>query len=326
MENPMNLHNSIYDFNKLIKETADFFGIRDLFIEKDYWITLVLYRLAESKYNDSVVFKGGTSLSKGYKLINRFSEDVDIAVINSTQYTGNQLKTLIRNVEKTISKDLSEIVIPEVTSKGSQFRKSVFNYPETNSNKLTPEVSNTLLIEINSFANPFPNLSMEIKPMISELLEYSKRYDLTEQFGLKPFKLHLLDKKQTLIEKIASLIRFSFSEDPKRGISEKIRHFYDIYYLLNDSECKNYFASEDSVTDLTELIQHDRMGFDEPSGWSKEPIRESPILQNFDAFWASVKSHYTQELSLLAYSEIPDEKEVSTSFKQVIDKLIMVDI
>ena len=162
----MNLHNSKNDFKKLIKETADFFGIRELFVEKDYWITLVLYRLAESKYNDLVVFKGGTSLSKGYKLINRFSDDVDIAVIDSSQYTGNQLKTLIRNVEKTISKDLSEIEIPGVTSKGSQFRKSVFNYPETNSKKLTPEVSNTLLIEINSFANPYPNISMEIKPMI----------------------------------------------------------------------------------------------------------------------------------------------------------------
>jgi hypothetical protein len=50
------------------------------------------------------------------------------------------------------------------------------------------------------------------------------------------------------------------------------------------------------------------------------------MLQNFDAFWGSVKSHYTRELPLLAYSEIPDEKEVSTSFKQVIDKLIMIDI
>jgi len=37
-------------------------------------------------------------------------------------------------------------------------------------------------------------------------------------------------------------------------------------------------------------------------------IRQSPMLQNFNAFWASVKSHYTRELPLLAYSEIPDEK------------------
>lgn len=326
MENHMNLHNSKNDFNKLIKETSDYLGIRDLFVEKDYWITLVLYRLAESKYNDSVVFKGGTSLSKGYKLINRFSEDVDIAVIDSSQYTGNQLKTLIRNIEKTISKDLTEIKIPGTTSKGSQFRKSVYNYPETNIKKLSPEVSNTLLIEINSFANPYPNTIMEIKPMIYEFLEYSKRDDLTEKFRLNPFKLRLLDKRQTLIEKIISLIRFSFSEDPKSGISEKIRHFYDIYYLLNDPDCNNYFASDDSLADLTELIKHDRKGFDEPSGWAKKPIRQSPILQNFDAFWEKIKTYYTRQLPLLSYYEIPDEKEISKSFKKVIDKLVMIDL
>lgn len=52
------------------------------FVEKDYWITLVLSRLANSKHVDKSVFKGGTSLSKGSNLIDRFSEDVDLAIIN----------------------------------------------------------------------------------------------------------------------------------------------------------------------------------------------------------------------------------------------------
>ena len=76
----MTLHNDYDIFYRAIKETSDSTGIADYFIEKDYWITLVLKRLSESKYVNSVVFKGGTSLSKGFKLINRFSEDVDIAV------------------------------------------------------------------------------------------------------------------------------------------------------------------------------------------------------------------------------------------------------
>ena len=114
MANPVVLH-QLKDFKSLIKEAADFFDIRDVFIEKDYWITLVLKRLAESEYSDSVVFKGGTSLSKGYKIIKRFSEDVDIAIINASGFTGNQLKNLIRHVEKTISIDLTEIDTPGVT-------------------------------------------------------------------------------------------------------------------------------------------------------------------------------------------------------------------
>lgn len=87
---------------------------------------MVLKRLSESKYVDSVVFKGGTSLSKAYKLINRFSEDVDLAVIDMSRMTGNQLKTLIRTVEKEIAIDLEETFVEGVTSKGSRFRKAVY--------------------------------------------------------------------------------------------------------------------------------------------------------------------------------------------------------
>jgi len=75
----MNLHSDQKVFTEAIQAASDHFKILPVFIEKDYWITLVLNRLAKSGYKNSVVFKGGTSLSKGYKLINRFSEDVDIA-------------------------------------------------------------------------------------------------------------------------------------------------------------------------------------------------------------------------------------------------------
>ncbi len=93
MEDSIMLHQHPELFRSAIKETADNLNIRDFFIEKDYWISLVLKRLSESRYVDSVVFKGGTSLSKGYKLINRFSEDVDIAVIDVADSSGSQLKT-----------------------------------------------------------------------------------------------------------------------------------------------------------------------------------------------------------------------------------------
>lgn len=88
----MNIHIEKEIFALAIKETADSIDIMDYFIEKDYWISLVLKRLSESKYVDSVVFKGGTSLSKGHKLINRFSEDVDVAVIISPEMTDNKIK------------------------------------------------------------------------------------------------------------------------------------------------------------------------------------------------------------------------------------------
>ena len=130
----MNLHKAETKFfSDLIRATSQFLNINEIFIEKDYWITLVLNRLSKTNYADETVFKGGTSLSKGFGLINRFSEDVDIAISNAKQKSGNVVKNIIRNVEKEITKKLSEVNLRGGTSKGSKYRKSVFEYSSIDS-------------------------------------------------------------------------------------------------------------------------------------------------------------------------------------------------
>ena len=104
----MNLHTDAKLFNQTIRAASQHAGIREAFIEKDYWITLALFQLAQGKYANQMVFKGGTSLSKGYGLINRFSEDVDIAVIEGQSRSGNEVKTIIRAVEKEMTAGLTE--------------------------------------------------------------------------------------------------------------------------------------------------------------------------------------------------------------------------
>jgi predicted nucleotidyltransferase component of viral defense system len=166
----MTLHTNKELFEAAIKETADSLNIKDYFIEKNYWISLVLKRLSESKYVDSVVFKGGTSLSKGHKLINRFSEDVDVAVILTLGTSGYKIKTLIRTVEKEIAVDLTEKEVDGVTSKGSRFRKAVYEFPVTLAQKQKSAVAESIIVEINSFANPFSYCKVGIQSMIGEYL------------------------------------------------------------------------------------------------------------------------------------------------------------
>jgi len=55
-------------------------GIKQIFIEKDYWISRSLKMLSQSRDVDLAVFKGGTSISKAYGLGSRFSEDIDVAI------------------------------------------------------------------------------------------------------------------------------------------------------------------------------------------------------------------------------------------------------
>jgi predicted nucleotidyltransferase component of viral defense system len=162
----MKLHLDKVLFSDIIIAASKALNIPNAFVEKDYWITLVLSRLAKSKYVDEAVFKGGTSLSKGYSLIERFSEDVDIAIINDKGKTGNEIKIIIRTIEKGITTDLTEIQMDGVTSKGSRFRKSVFEYVATEKGN----ANNKLILEINSFANPFPFQKLTIQSMMFDFL------------------------------------------------------------------------------------------------------------------------------------------------------------
>jgi predicted nucleotidyltransferase component of viral defense system len=317
----MKLHTNKELFSDLVAFVARHFQITPAFIEKDYWITLILYKLANSSYSNNVVFKGGTSLSKGYRLINRFSEDIDIAMIEE-KTSGNALKTKIRNIEKEITIDFTEIVEPNITSKGSMFRKSVFEYPSFVSNNLSGNAAKRIIVEINSFANPYPYLQQEISSFITEFLLATNQQAVIEEYGLQAFSLNVLDKRRTMIEKLVSLVRFSFSENPTQAISTKIRHFYDLYYLAQDAECAEYIQSAKFKTDFLELLVHDKEAFDTPEGWRTKDIAESPLITSFPVLWENLRTVYRNELTQLAFVAIPEEKEIAQSFERIISSVI----
>jgi predicted nucleotidyltransferase component of viral defense system len=277
----------------------------------------VLSRLAKSKYVDESVFKGGTSLSKGYNLIERFSEDVDIAIINDKGKTGNEIKTIIRTIEKEITPDLKELQMDGVTSKGSRFRKSVFEYMSTDKSNQ----NNKLIVEINSFVNPFPYQRLTIKSMVSDFLIQTGNEKYIEQYNLQSFEVNVLSKEQTLLEKMVSLIRFSFKENAVESISEKIRHFYDLYYLMKNPACIEFVASDSFKKQFNAILQHDRSMFEEPQGWQTKSISESPLMTDFSSIWEQVKVKYQTEISALAYRPIPDEKDVAKCFEELIKRI-----
>lgn len=313
----MKLHVDEKIFQELIKLTAGELKINRLFIEKDYWITLILSRLAKSKYVAEAVFKGGTSLSKGYNLIERFSDDVDIGIINDNGKTGNEIKTIIRTIEKEITPDLTELQMDGVTSKGSRFRKSVFEFESINQGNN----SNRLIVEINSFANPFPFKQMEIKSFVLDYLMQSGNEKYIAEYNLQPFFVNVLHKEQTLLEKLVALIRLSFQEKTIESIAGKIRHFYDLYFLLNDTESAAFVKSDSFKKQFDAILEHDRQLFDEPTGWREKAIADSPLMKDFETVWKQLKGIYTTQLSALAYTAIPDEKKVAVQFKNILNRI-----
>jgi predicted nucleotidyltransferase component of viral defense system len=317
MEYPMNLHHDLKLYSDTLRAASQHLNIKLQFVEKDYWITWVLRRLANSKYVHNAVFKGGTSLSKGYNLIERFSEDVDIAIINNHNKTGNEVKTIIRAIGKEITSDLKELQIDGVTSKGSRFRKSVFEYVTTEKGNL----NNKLIVEINSFANPFPFKQLNIQSMISDFFMQTGNEKYIEQYHLHSFRVNVLSKEQTLLEKMVALIRFSFEKSVVESLSERIRHFYDLYYLMKDQGCIAFVNTDSFKEQFESIWQHDRATFEEPLGWRLKAFSESPLVMDFPNVWHQLKGKYQTELSALAYRPIPNEKEVAACFEDLVRRI-----
>ena len=321
MEYKMKLHENQPLFAQLLNFAANTLNIRPEFIEKDYWITRALQRMSQNINAEKVVFKGGTSLSKAYRLTNRFSEDIDIAVIDADSFSGNQLKTFIKRLAKDMAADLEELVVPNVTSKGSRFYKAIYQYPNLVGLTSSAVKAGQIQIELNTYANPYPYINKEISSFLTEYLVTIGRIDLIEQYNLKSFLINVLDKRRTIVEKLVSLFRFSFEANSVKSLSSKIRHFYDLYYLINDDECSNYIQSADFRYDFQELFIHDQQEFSEPDGWCTKTIKDSPLLKDFSGIWLKLSPNYRKELTPLAFSEIPNEVLIGKCFMRILKEL-----
>jgi len=214
-----------------------------------------------------------------------------------------------------MTRELTEIKIDGVTSKGSRFRKSVHEYESIDKKNK----DNKLIVEVNSFANPFPYQVRSIKSMVHDFLAQTGNTKLVQQYNLQPFQINVLNKEQTLLEKLVSLIRFSFDTHPIESMKKKIRHFYDLHYLMNDTTCVSFVKSDEFNMKLDEIVTHDKKIFGEPIGWREKTIAESPLINDFDNVWKQIKSTYKMELSALAYASIPDEVHVANSFKKIVN-------
>lgn len=229
---------------------------------------------------------------------------------------------LIKKLAKSMTVGLDEIPVNGVTSKGSSYYKAIYGYDRlaelNDSVSGAPIKLGQIMIEINLFANPYPYEKCIIDNFIGAFLSSSGNQGFIKQFGLEPFSLNVLDKRRTATEKIVSLLRFFLASDYETELSKKIRHFYDLYYLMEDKECADYFNSDEFIIDLNLLLEHDRDMFDNPDKWNVRPLADSPLFHSFESLWNGQLSEiYINELSRLAYKTIPDSIAVMKNIQAI---------
>lgn len=192
-------------------------------IEKDYYVTTILKLLANK--SDKCVFKGGTSLSKGYHVLNRFSEDIDIAF---TEHIGEKKRKKLKyNVLQSISEELH---IPisnwEEIQSDRDYNCYVFSYkPLYNdiSGSLFPGVK----LETALSSNAFPIEVKEIDSYIRQFLE-KENDELIDTYGLQTFPMQVQSLERTYIDKMFAVCDYFIQGKDKRYS----RHLYDIYKLM----------------------------------------------------------------------------------------------
>jgi len=94
------------DFRDLLLIVGERSGAGAAIVEKDYWVTEAL-RVISREFGDGVVFKGGTSLSKGWHLISRFSEDIDLLIRTSDGESHGQRDRYMKEIDEAVERATS---------------------------------------------------------------------------------------------------------------------------------------------------------------------------------------------------------------------------
>jgi hypothetical protein len=310
----MNLHLDKDNFEGAIVATANYFEIPEIFIEKDYWVTYALHQLFHSEVKDLIVFKGGTSLSKCYSIIKRFSEDIDLVVIKNDVDTGSELRRRLKDITTIIDRSILDKVAdhPNTNKKGS-IRKIVYSFPKVGLGGKYGEVKDDITLEVSHLGNFEPNVTKPIRTLIADYINSTQNIELITQFGLGDFEVKALAVERTFCEKIISLVRFSYTESPITDLSNKVRHTYDLTLLLRLDSIKDFVNSDSFGIMLLQVAKDDDMAIPNNKEWLYNHPKEALIFSDTVMVWNVLKKVYTgtkfNEL-LIGIEKPPHENDV----------------
>ena len=230
---------------EILNQATELTGLPAVAIEKDWWVALALNASFSLPYSNHIIFKGGTSLSKGWNLIERFSEDIDLAIDRKFfGFDGDISKTQIKNLRKQSCEFISTIFLADLTKILTKWKAieecKLIAQPVKDSDK-DPQVieihynsvidtseylPQRVLIEVSSRSLMEP---IEERQIISILSENFPQ----QSFGTVPFAIPTVLPQRTFLEKIFLLHEEFSQEAEKIRIDRLSRHLYDLEKLMD---------------------------------------------------------------------------------------------
>lgn len=312
----MKLHQNIKLFQDAVKFTAQQMNIPPEFIEKDYWVTYALYTIFNNPIGADTVFKGGTALSKCYKLIDRFSEDIDLVVLRKEGESNNQLTNKIKKISEVVGAVLPEVQISELTQKMGMNRKTAHSYSKIFTGSYG-QIRDVVIVEATWLGYFEPYSTKQIASLVGEMMIRNGQESIAKEHSLLPFEVRVLEPIRTLCEKIMSLVRFSYSENPIDDLKKKIRHTYDLYRLLQKPEFRTFFESKEFEDMLIKVANDDIVSFKNNNKWLAYHPNESLLFNDIERIWTDLESTYKGEFKALVYGELPSSNDILDTIRTI---------
>lgn len=319
----MKLHTDKKLFRDAVNITAQQMNIPTIYVEKDYWVTFALKIIFSDEIGRDTIFKGGTSLAKCFKMINRFSEDIDLVVIRREGETDNKLKRKLKDVENAINDTLPEIEIQGLTHKVGMSRKTAHSYSKEFVGAYG-QVRDVIVLEVTWLGYYEPFTKQKISSFVGEMMFNAGQAELIEKYEMQAFTVQVLEPIRTICEKIMSLVRFSYSERPIDDLKNKIRHTYDLHQLLQQKEFFNFLNSSDFGAMLLKVANDDVKSFRNNNEWLVHHPNKSLMFKDLSNVWSQLEATYNGSFRDLVYGDFPSSDVVLYTLESIRERMSAV--
>ncbi|MCA9124041.1 MAG: nucleotidyl transferase AbiEii/AbiGii toxin family protein [Planctomycetaceae bacterium] len=313
------------DFDQAVLRAAEHFrdsGLRPALIEKDYFVTEALREIAEAGQH-AVIFKGGTSLSKGWNLIQRFSEDIDL-FLDPQAFTpalgkkgiDRELKRLRDAVAKvpglTFLKEKSQTI-------GGFGRNDRFGYEQQFGGP--GEVQGEVFLESGTASGREPTADIQIDSYVGRFLrETDASLGATDE---PPFTMRLLHFRRTFVEKLFTIhgkVQAFLTKGERIGAYA--RHYYDLYQLSQHEEVLRMLQSAEYAEIKADYDEISRRFFDRgyhpPKGMT---FRDSESMFPSESLNSELGPEFESQCQVLCYGPYPSWQELRDRFEEIRDLL-----
>lgn len=307
--------------------TAEKLEIHPAIVEKDFWVCFMLNHIFnKSEFSRLFVFKGGTSLSKAYHAIERFSEDIDLILDWRTLNYGekepylNRSKTQQDKFNKTMNSQAAgfykKTLVPALKTEISKYLESDFDicvdaddemvvnfiYPNIFAESyIRPEIR----LEIGPIAEWTPSTEKTIKPFVAECYPDIFEMEVTNILTVEAYRTFW--EKATILHKIANM------PEEKVLPSRYARHYYDLYCLANTPIKEIAFFNKDMLE--KDVIFKEKFYYSKGAGYETATLDEIRLVPD-DYRIAEINNDY-EKMKNMFYGTIPSFKTVIKSISEL---------